>query len=339
MTNPTITIVTGTYKRLSSLKRMVQSVRHTLADTVPFDFVIVDNDSQDGTWEWIQAQPDVTAVQMGSPVGAIKAFTEGAKLATGEYVVLATDDIYFPEHSLLKALRHLEQHPQCGTVAFAHNKWADGSIKVDRQKATLNGQAHHIIYPQICMVRRWLGDICGWWGGDHPHMKSSFTYGGDNFLGSRIAELGYTIDAVDGCVDLEDVFEDTPRQLNRNNHKHDFDNYWALYPDGPAVQLDPLCKNPQREQLRVLLALHYNPRWEHHKANKKGMETAFRKLGHVVVYDYAQALDEGRNVVQEMRQLAEAWQPHVVWTQVHNTVTHGLPIDAIRQLRFVAPRS
>lgn len=336
--NPTLTIVTGTYKRLTTLKRLVQSVRDTLADSVTYDFVIADNNSQDGTWEWIQAQSDVTAIQMGEPVGAITAFTEAAKLATGDYVVLATDDIYFPKHALLKALRHLEQHRQCGAVAFAHNKWKDGSVRVDRQKATLNGQRHSIIYPQICMLRRWLGDACGWWGGDHPHMRSSFTYGGDNFLGSRIAELGYSVDAVSGCIDLEDVFEDTPRKMNRQRHKADFDNYWSLYPDGPAVQLEPQLDNPQQEKLRILLALHYNPRFPQHKKNKKGIERAFRKLGYVVVYDFAQASADGRNVADEMYHLAEAWQPHVIYTQIHND-KQGFPVEAIQRMRMVSPKS
>ena len=156
MAKPVITVVCGTYKRLATLKRMVQSVRNTLADTVVVDFVIADNASDDGTWDWLEAQTDITALQMGAPVGAIKAFTEAAYQATGDYVVLATDDIYFPPLALLKALRWLETTPDCGVVAFAHNK--SGQFKTDKQKAvTASGEKTGVIYPQICMVRRWLG--------------------------------------------------------------------------------------------------------------------------------------------------------------------------------------
>lgn len=316
---------------------MVFSVRNTLANSVPFEFIIADNDSNDGTWEWIQAQPDITAIQMGEPVGAIKAFTECGKLATGDYTLIATDDIWFPPHAILKAMRYLEQNPACGVVAFAHNK--HGNFQVDRQKAqTLHGEVTNVIYPQICLVRTWLAQRIGWWGGDDPHMKNSFTYGGDNWLGAKIVELGYTVDAVDGCNDLEDTIADTSRQLSSARHLQDHTNYWELYPEGVVIHPNPRVENPQREKLRVLLALHYNPRFPHHKANKKGMETALRELGHVVTYDYAGAKDQGCNVAEEFQRIAEAWQPHVIWTQVHNE-THGLPIDAIQRARMVSPKS
>lgn len=339
MAQPVISVVCGTYNRLETLKRMVASVRDTLnngfATSVAVEFVIADNASQDGTWDWLQTQPDVTAIQMGAPVGAIKAFTEAAKYATGDYVVLATDDIYFPPLALLKALRYLDSTPRCGAVAFAHNK--DGHFHTDRQKArTASGEPTGIIYPQICMVRRWLGDIAGWWGGEHPHMKNSFTYGGDNFLGSRIVELGYTVDAVDGCVDREDTFQDVSRGLSSAKHQHDFDNYWALYPDGPTIADEPQVENPQREQLRVLLALHYESRFPQHKAGKVGMTVALRKLGHVIDYDYAAVHEAGKDVADDIARVAEAFKPHLVFTQAHN-MEHGFPMDAIPRIRMAAP--
>jgi hypothetical protein len=337
MAKPVITIVCGTYKRLNTLKRMVQSVRDTLADSVAVDFVIADNASNDGTWDWLQAQPDITALQMDAPVGAIKAFTEAAKRATGDYVVLATDDIYFPPLALLKAHRWLETTPDSGVVAFMHNK--NGVFKTDKQKAlTIDGIKTGVIYPQICMIRRWLGDLCGWWGGDHPHMQSSFTYGGDNYLGSRVIEHGYRVDEVEGCMDLEDTLQDESRNLSSDRHLADFHNYWALYPDGPTLTDSPTVSNPQPEHLRVLLCLHFNPRWEHHKANKVGMTHALQKLGHVVSYDYALAHEQGRNITGELTALAETWKPHVIWTQVHNA-SHGLPVEAVQQMRRAAPKA
>jgi len=338
MAQPVISIVCGTYKRLATLRRMVQSARDTLADTVAFDFVIADNASEDGTWEWLESQSDITPIQMGAPVGAIKAFTEAAYQATGDYVVLATDDIYFPALALLKALRWLETTPDCGVVAFAHNK-GQRAFKVDKQKAlTSDGQKSGVIYPQICMVRRWLGDAAGWWGARHPHMMSSFTYGGDNYLGSRIVEMGYKVDEAEGCVNIEDTFHDTSRGLSSARHLDDFNNYWSLYPDGPTIADTPQIDNPQREQLRTLIALHYDPRWPSHKSGKIGMTQAFRKLGHVVEYDYAQAQVQGRNQEQELVRLAEVWKPHIVFTQAHNG-EHGFPLDVIHSMRRVAPRS
>lgn len=342
MAQPVISIVCGTYKRLDTLKRMVQSVRDTLANdlytSVSYEFVIADNASDDGTWEWLESQPDVHAIQMSAPVGAIKAFTLAADLANGDYVVLATDDIYFPPHALIKALRHLESNPTCGAVAFMHNK--NGSaFHTDRQKArTSDGQTTGMIYPQICMVRNWLGGLCGWWGGRHAVMEYSFTYGGDNFLGSRIVELGYTVDEVPGCINIEDTFQDESRSLSSARHRQDFDNYWSLYPDGPMIAAMPQVDNPQREQLRTLISLHYDPRWSGHKTGKVGMTRAFRNLGHVVEYDYALAMRQNRDRTQDLVRLAEAWQPHIIFTQAHNG-EHGFPLDAINEMRRVSPAS
>jgi glycosyltransferase involved in cell wall biosynthesis len=341
MAQPVISIVCGTYRRLDTLKRMVQSVRDTLSNdiyaSVPYEFIIADNASNDGTWEWLESQPDITPLQMGAPVGAIKAFTEAAYQATGDYVVLATDDIYFPPYALMTALRWLETTADCGVVAFAHNK--DGHFRTDKQKArTASGEKSGVIYPQICMVRRWLGDVCGWWGGNHDHMQASFTYGGDNFLGSRIIELGYKVDEVEGCVNIEATFQDESRGLSSARHRRDFDNYWSLYPDGPTIADAPQIENPQREQLRTLISLHYDPRWKSHKTGKVGMTQAFRRLGHVVEYDYALAQKEGRDRIQDLVRLAEAWKPHIIFTQAHNG-EHGFPLDVINEMRRVSPRS
>jgi glycosyltransferase involved in cell wall biosynthesis len=330
-----LSIVTGTYNRLETLQRMVQSVRETWPFAV--EFVIVDNASQDGTWDWLQEQVDIVSLQMGSPVGAIKAFTEGAYVATGEYVVLATDDIYFPSGALLRAFSYLESQPQCGAVAFAHNK--DGTFHTDKQKAVNpDGSQGGVIYPQISMVRRWLGNQAGWWGGRDRHMQQSFTYGGDNYLGSRIIEFGYSADEVAGCVDIEDVIEDAPRQMNRERHRADFDNYWALYPDGPHIPEHASIPNPQPEHLRVLCCLHYNPRFPHHKQAKVGMKNALGSLGYVLDYDYSGAAHDGRNVAQELETLAQHWQPHLVWVQAHNRA-HGFPLEAIQRIRAVAPEA
>jgi GT2 family glycosyltransferase len=73
----------------------MQSFRDNLLPGIPYEVVLVDGGSTDGTIEWAKAQPDVKLIEDGKLVGAISAFTRGAFAASGKYVLLANDDITF----------------------------------------------------------------------------------------------------------------------------------------------------------------------------------------------------------------------------------------------------
>ena len=119
---PQISIVTGTYNRANTLQRLVKSIRETIPAPVRWEHIIVDNGSTDNTEKWVQSQEDLTLIQVGKPIGAIKAFTKGAYMAKAPVVLFATDDIVFPENSIMRAYVHLMDNPTCGAVTFSHNK-------------------------------------------------------------------------------------------------------------------------------------------------------------------------------------------------------------------------
>jgi len=66
-----LSIVTGTYNRLDLLQQMVASVRRSLYCGLPYEFIIVDGGSNDGTIEWCNLQSDVVLVAHGELRGAI----------------------------------------------------------------------------------------------------------------------------------------------------------------------------------------------------------------------------------------------------------------------------
>ena len=105
-----LSIVSGTYNRREALQNMVESVRDTLPRGIAYELVIVDGGSTDGTLEWLHEQTDVTTIEHGELLGAIKAFCDGAKAARGKYVVLANDDILFEKGALMAGIIHLEEH-------------------------------------------------------------------------------------------------------------------------------------------------------------------------------------------------------------------------------------
>ena len=83
-TDITLSICSGTINRLASLKRMIQTVRETVPETIRYEFVLADNGSTDGTPEWIEQQPDCRLIQEGKAVGGVRALTDAAFAAKGK---------------------------------------------------------------------------------------------------------------------------------------------------------------------------------------------------------------------------------------------------------------
>jgi glycosyltransferase involved in cell wall biosynthesis len=311
MPNPVISIATGTYNRLPHLQRMVASVRATLPAGLTYEFVICDGGSTDGTLEWLRGQPDVRLIEHGELRGALRAFGDAARAATGDYVVLANDDIAFHRGGLVAAVAHLEAHPACGAVAFADNRLAPGygtGYKVQTIQARRGGQPVAVTYPQVGMVRRWLGDALGWWGDLDPVMGNGATYGGDSWLGARIWEAGYTVDAVDACVIDDFIPADGLRQHNYAVEKRNPGVYYKAYPNGPDIPDAPQFDNRQVERLRVLYLPLYEPSYGRYK---HGLRDALSEVALVYEWDY---LSEPGDLAE----LCRWWQPHVLLTQLHS---------------------
>lgn len=325
-----ISVVCGTYNRLSSLKEMLTSIETTIPETVPYEVVVVDNASTDGTWDWLSKQGDrfnLQLMDMGSPVGAIRAFTEGAYTARGKYVLLATDDILFPDNAIMTAFTHLEDNPKCGAVAFAHNKRRD-KYKVDvhpvRDK---NDEVIPYPYPQISLVRKSVGDKCGWWGGRHNTMKTAFTYGGDNYLGAQIIEHGFSVDAVEGARNIERVFNDEPRKMNADKHKADADLFFSIFPNRPQLKVVPQLPL-EGKRLRIMYVNAFTPGDTVQKRNKRGLREALSRVGVVWEVDYKA---HGKQAPEYLCAVAKAFKPHLILMQVHKTnVIDGVVIRAMR---------
>ncbi|MFT3782018.1 MAG: glycosyltransferase family 2 protein [Nibricoccus sp.] len=90
---PDVSIVIPTFNRLWCLPRAVESCRRTECHT---QIIVCDDGSTDGTWEWLQSQPDITAVRQGNQ-GQTWAINRGAREALGQYIrFLDSDDYLLP---------------------------------------------------------------------------------------------------------------------------------------------------------------------------------------------------------------------------------------------------
>jgi glycosyltransferase involved in cell wall biosynthesis len=307
-----LSIVSGTYNRLSLLQQMVQSARRYLHGGASCEFVIVDGGSTDRTQAWCQAQPDIYLIEHGALLGGIKAFCDGAFAARGKYVLMCNDDVEIIDYSILAAIAYLEEHPLCGAVAFADDRPAVGKpagFHVQTMTAlNIDGRLVSLPYAQVGLYRRWLGDLCGWWGANDPAFKSH-TYGGDNYLTARILEYGYTVDAVQGVRVRDIVARDSLREHNTQQDSGP-SGYYTRFVNPPQMKAGPTVSNPERKTgFRILyLPIFESKAYPHHRTMKRGLREALQRLGQVIEVDY---LNEDHNLAD----LVRAWQPDILVTQ------------------------
>ena len=198
MAETKVSVVSGTYNRLRLLQRMVSSVRASIG-SIPYEIVLVDGGSTDGTIGWCREQPDVVLIEQGELLGAVKAFNAGCMAAHGEYVVILNDDIEVRGHTLALASSTLDRAYGVGQVAF------ENIVTGNDPTRRPYGHAYGYLYGQCCMVRRWLGDLVGWWG------EGYHTYGGDTRLSMMLWERGWPTVKVPGCAITDHVTEDDLR--------------------------------------------------------------------------------------------------------------------------------
>jgi GT2 family glycosyltransferase len=103
LTTPRVAAVIVTHDRVADLRRCVDAVR---SQTLPVDAtIVVDNASSDGTCEWLDSQPDVTAIHQGDegPAGGIHTGI-GHAYESGFDAMWVLDDDALPETTALERL-------------------------------------------------------------------------------------------------------------------------------------------------------------------------------------------------------------------------------------------
>lgn len=310
-----LSVVSGTYNRLTYLQKMVASVRRSIGVGIPYEIVLVDGGSTDGTITWCKTQHDIVLIEQVELLGAVKAFNAGAYAARGKYVILANDDIEFIDESILCAISFMEDNWYVGIGCFYQDRRGWNWHVEQMSAVTEDGKSTTTYYGQVCIVRKWIGDKVGWWG-DYLH-----TYGGDNELSCNVVELGYNILPVP-CAKIHDFTpKDDLRDKNNNRAKVD-----GQHPDtylwlkkwtrngklGPIVRTNKnISSAAKQKDVRILYLPIYEPGHQLQKSTKRGLRNALAKTGLVVEYDYL------NNDLNHVLDIACAFDPHLIVTQIH----------------------
>lgn len=319
-----VSVVSGTYNRLEYLRNMVYSVRYSVGTGIPYEIVLVDGGSTDGTLEWAQEQSDVRLIRHGELLGAVKAFNDGAYAAKGNYVILANDDVVFGDESIQAAVSFMQDNPDIGIGCFYQDRrgW---DWHVEEMPAVKDGKQVSVPYGQVCIVLKWLGDHVGWWGN---YLR---TYGGDNELSCRVLELGYKVAPVP-LTKIHDVTPaDTLRELNNpKKGPHPDSTAWVAKwtrkgKTGPIIKDVPFQPNPIQRKLRILYVPIYEAAYPIQRQQKRGLRDALAKVSLVTEYDY---VAEG---VDRLFDLACAFEPDIFLMQVQGV--GSITAETIRELR------
>ena len=160
---------------------MVESVRSSLGKGLPYEIVLVDGGSTDGTLEWARQQPDIVLIEQGELLGAIHAFNTGLRAARGTYCVIGNDDIILLDETLMCAVSFMQDHPDVGIGCFFQDRQPIGPWHCELMPGIVRGKQTSIVYGQVCIVPKWLGDHVGWWGNNGAR-----TYSGYNELSFNV---------------------------------------------------------------------------------------------------------------------------------------------------------
>lgn len=192
---PTVSVVFGTLNRLPFLQRAVESARIAVGN-YPYEIVIVDGGSVDGTLPYLKSQSDVTLIEQGARLGAVAAFNAGFEKARGEFVASFNDDAEYIGQPIAYAIELLNQNEAIGQVALMFSTQilhdADGlktintknqNPRVQMVRTALYGE---MPYANFGVIRKRLGQQVEWWG-------SYYQYGGDTELSVKVRAAGFEI--------------------------------------------------------------------------------------------------------------------------------------------------
>lgn len=344
MVRPLIGLVSGTWNRLPMLQNMIQSFRDDILPGITYTITIVDGGSTDGTLEWCKSQSDIKLIEDGKLTGAISAFTRGAHATDAKYIVLSNDDITFYPGTIIRAMVHLENNLKCGALAMADNRpMGDGRGRdvyhTNSVRGIMDGKFVPLIYAQVGMFRKFLGDKCNWWMGEHEEMLGGWTYGGDNSLSAAIWRYGYSVDELPECRVEDHIANDELRQINyQKGLENDDSKYFTQQYDwsrgGIVVPSEPQLPQQDKRAARILYLPVYEPGWavqKHPIHGKHGLRDALsrakNKYGetHIVQeFDYLELRDNPPMLRQRFLELVDSFQPDLILTQIQ---AH-LPITA-----------
>lgn len=111
-----IDFVTVNYNTLEHVKQLAGFFQ-SLDAPFTFSFTVVDNNSQDGSQEFLRSHPEINYIQAGKNLGYGRAINQGAAATESKYICVTNTDVILNHEALLALWRFMEEHPDAGVCA------------------------------------------------------------------------------------------------------------------------------------------------------------------------------------------------------------------------------
>jgi len=205
---PVLSVLFGTFNRLGLLQTCVESVRKSVR-ALPYEIVICDAGSTDGSRQWLSEQPDVVLIGRWELTGAVVAFNHCYALSRGKYLVTINDDVQLEGDALAQAAAILDADASVGQVAMALRRYNTGKWIVNYIRPP------SYYYANFGVNRREIVDTVakitgGMWSPVY------YTYGADVELSCWVHRLGYKVEP---RHDLHVIDHEHVDPLRRANHE------------------------------------------------------------------------------------------------------------------------
>ncbi|CAH1206187.1 hypothetical protein PAECIP111893_02456 [Paenibacillus plantiphilus] len=123
-------IIIPSYNAIDLLQQAVNAIRlYTDASETPYEIIVVDNGSTDGTGEWC-VKEGISLISLPVNTGFPTACNRGLRIASGEYLLLLNNDVTVSHGWLSGLLRALHSSLEVGIVGPVTN-YASGKQQVD----------------------------------------------------------------------------------------------------------------------------------------------------------------------------------------------------------------
>ncbi|MCX8069214.1 MAG: glycosyltransferase, partial [Thermodesulfovibrionales bacterium] len=129
--SPMASIIIITYNNLEYNKLCIESIINK-TDYPVYEVIIVDNDSSDGTKDYLKSIKDerIRVILNDKNEGFAKANNKGLKEARGKYLVFLNNDTIVTKGWLTKIINYLEKYPEIGMVGPVTN-FCGNEAKID----------------------------------------------------------------------------------------------------------------------------------------------------------------------------------------------------------------
>jgi GT2 family glycosyltransferase len=242
---PAVSVVLGTYNRRPFLEAAIDSVRASRM-TAPYEIIVVDGGSDDGTMEWLIRQRDiVTIIQHNRVAAASGASTRkrswgyfmnlGFKCAQARTVCLVSDDSVVHPDTIANGLAQFDRDvatgKRVGAVVFPWRSWPEEDGYRVCMTIGDNLMANYGLFNREAIAE------VGW----IEEERYSF-YHADADLSLKLRHAGYAIDICEQA--LLEHYERAGVELRQGNLATDETDWKALTAHWRGIFFDPADPKP-----------------------------------------------------------------------------------------------